>query len=252
MFHNIRLDLDDEVYIYEIDLKGHMVHYQLYEAYKIIDLSAPIINHVGSWPSSLSLNLVKEDKNDRRANLRVSVQKIIYEINQSLILIIQGITLSVTSQHNMPYVSLMKNGDGELQLHNGKFVEVFKELSDRLNFSYTVINPPDGEWGVLKEDGTWSGMVGQLETKKVDLAVTDFTITEQRNRVMTFSTPLDEIYHAIIIQNPVNTYHFEAYTSPLTNLTWLILLAWIIATPPILFIVARCIIYKSMLCATTK
>ena len=156
--------------------------------------------------------------------------------------------MSVTSQPSMTYVSLIKNGDGALQLRNGIFVEVFKELSHRLNFSFTVVNPPDGEWGVLKGDGTWSGMVGQLETKKVDIAVTDFTITEQRSRVMKFSTPLDEIYCAIIIQNPVNTYHFEAYTSPLTNVTWLILLAWIIATPPILFIVSRCIICKSMLC----
>ena len=112
----------------------------------------------------------------------------------NLNLIIQGITLSVTSQPSMPYVSLIKNGDGALQLRNGIFVEVFKELSHRLNFSYTVVNPPDGEWGVLKGDGTWSGMVGQLETKKVDIAVADFTITEQRSRVMKFSTPLDEIY----------------------------------------------------------
>ena len=56
---------------------------------------------------------------------------------------------------------------------------------------------------------------------------------------MTFSTPLEEIYHAVFIENPVNTFHFYAYTSPLTNLTWLILLAWIMATPPILFLVAR-------------
>ena len=82
MFHGVRLDLDDEVYIYEIDLKGPMAHYQLYEAYKIIDLSAPIINHIGSWSGSLSLNLVKDDKNDRRANLRVSLQRIKYEKNK--------------------------------------------------------------------------------------------------------------------------------------------------------------------------
>ena len=56
---------------------------------------------------------------------------------------------------------------------------------------------------------------------------------------MTFSTQLDQIYHAVFIQNPVNSFHYYAYTSPLTNLTWLILLAWIAVTPPILFLVAR-------------
>ena len=56
---------------------------------------------------------------------------------------------------------------------------------------------------------------------------------------MTFSTPLDQIYHVVFIPNPVNTLNYYAYTSPLTNLTWLIFLAWITATPPILFLVAR-------------
>ena len=70
--------------------------------------------------------------------------------------------------------------------------------------------------------------------------MTDFTVTEQRSEVITFSTPLDQVYHAIIIQNPINAYNYEAYTSPLTTITWLMFLVWIIATPPILFIVSRC------------
>ena len=76
--------------------------------------------------------------------------------------------------------------------------------------------------------------------------MTDFTVTAERSRVMTFSTPLDEIYHAIIIQNPINTYHYEAYTDPFTTTTWSMLLAWVIATPPIMFIVSRCYHSKVM------
>ena len=146
----------------------------------------------------------------------------------------------------MPYNSLVQHDNGELGLNTGIFVDVFKELSQRLNFSYTVTKPPDGEWGVLKSDGSWSGMVGQLETKEVDLAVADFTVTEERSKAITFSNPLDDIYHAIIIQNPVNAYNYEAYTSTLTNGTWLMILAWIIATSPILFIASRCDINLSL------
>ena len=68
----------------------------------------------------------------------------------------------------MPYVSLSDNGAGELQINSGIFGDVFNRLSQVLNFSYTVINPSDGEWGSVKIDGTWSGMVGQLATKTVD------------------------------------------------------------------------------------
>ena len=69
----------------------------------------------------------------------------------------------------MPYIGLTKNENGEFLLYNGMFVEVFKELSKLLNFTYTVTTPTDGQWGVRKDDGTWSGMVGQLETKTVDI-----------------------------------------------------------------------------------
>ena len=165
----------------------------------------------------------------------------------------------------MPYVGLSENG---LQITTGSFGEIFLELSHQLNFSFTVTNPPDGEWGRLKDDGTWSGMVGQLETKAVDFgkedirkvsvflsetepshnfstAVTDFTITKERSEVMTFSNPLDQIYHAVMIQNPINKYNFEAFTSPLAGLTWLMLLLWIVVTPPILFIASRYTAFNS-------
>ena len=75
-------------------------------------------------------------------------------------------------------------------------------------------------------------------------AVTDFTITKERSRVITFSHPLDQIYYVVVIRNPVNTYHFEAYTSTLADTTWLMLLVWMIATPPVLFIVSRYIAHS--------
>ena len=79
--------------------------------------------------------------------------------------------MRVTTLDNMPYVGLSSNDNGEIILERGIFVDVFKELSRLLNFSYTTIVPSDGEWGVLKDDGTWSGMVGQLHNKSVDFGM---------------------------------------------------------------------------------
>ena len=56
---------------------------------------------------------------------------------------------------------------------------------------------------------------------------------------MTFSTPLDQIYHAIFIQNPAKAYNYKAYTSELSNVAWSAIIFWIIFTSPILFVVAR-------------
>ena len=71
----------------------------------------------------------------------------------------------------MPYIGLTHNEMGEVHLQNGMFVDIFKELSKLLNFSYHAIEPPDGQWGAMKSDGKWSGMVGQLEEKVVDFGM---------------------------------------------------------------------------------
>ena len=71
----------------------------------------------------------------------------------------------------MPFNGLRQSDNGKTILDRGIFVEVFKELERLLNFSYTTIVPPDGEWGALKDDGTWSGMVGQLHNKRVDFGM---------------------------------------------------------------------------------
>ena len=74
----------------------------------------------------------------------------------------------------MPYVGLRQSDNGKIILDRGIFADVFRELSRMLNFSYNTIMPPDGEWGAMRDDGTWSGMVGQLHTKMVDLACSSF------------------------------------------------------------------------------
>ena len=71
------------------------------------------------------------------------------------------------------------------------------------------------------------------------LAVTDFTVTEPRSHVMTFSSALDQIYHAVFIQNPAKAYNYRAFTSQLTNAAWLACSVFMIATPPVLYICAR-------------
>ena len=79
--------------------------------------------------------------------------------------------MRVTTLHSMPNVGLNFSGSGSAILDRGIFVDIFKELSNLLNFSYITTVPPDGKYGALKDDGTWSGMVGQLDTKMVDLGI---------------------------------------------------------------------------------
>ena len=46
-----------------------------------------------------------------------------------------------------------------------------KIFQDVFNFTYTIQKPGDGEWGVEQADGQWSGMVGMLSRKEIDIGI---------------------------------------------------------------------------------
>ena len=43
---------------------------------------------------------------------------------------------------------------------------VFQKI---LNFTYDLTKPPDGQWGSLQSDMSWTGMVGMLNRGEIDI-----------------------------------------------------------------------------------
>lgn len=71
-FHGVDMDLDDEIYIYEMDTMKKRRSYELYEVYKIFDDGTPQMNKVGDWYTDTKiLNFTNKDKNIRRRDLKV-------------------------------------------------------------------------------------------------------------------------------------------------------------------------------------
>ena len=145
----------------------------------------------------------------------------------------------MTAKHSMPHIGITTNEEGYATLKEGIFVDLFLKLRDVLNFTYTAYESPDKQWGTLRENGSWTGVVGELETKRADIALSGLMVTQARSQVMTYSAKMDEVFNVIFIQNPSAGLHLLAYLDPLTPHSWFSILVWIVATAPILFIVAR-------------
>ena len=108
-----------------------------------------------------------------------------------------------------------------------------------MNFTYTLIKPLDGQWGSIQPDGTWSGMVNLLANQEIDIATTDFTVTQERSDVMTFASPITQIYHTLFIKNPAENFNFMAYIEPLHWFAWIGLFVLLVTVPPILYVAIR-------------
>ena len=122
---------------------------------------------------------------------------------------------------------------------DGMFAEVFFSLQEIMNFTFTLTQPPDMQWGTLQPDGSWSGMVNLLQTQQVDFAASDFTVTRARSEVITFALPITQIYHSLFIQNPSGTFNYLAYFEPLHYLTWIAVGTFCLVTPPFMFLTAK-------------
>ena len=140
-------------------------------------------------------------------------------------------------------------------------------LQEIMNFTFTLTQPPDGQWGAEKDDGiNWTGMVGMLQHGELDIgpknnnaplfpisisslsvvpAATDFTVTVERSAVMTFAEPITQIYHSLFIKNPAGTPNYTAYVEPLHWMTWMVVAILIVLTPPLLFMAVRYVLLRA-------
>ena len=192
---------------------------QFWEVYKVSANTPMRIGNTGNWSEASGIVLASEqNRNQRLKDL-------------------QGLHLKIASKVSKPYINNMvpKNGIG-YQL-DGLFADVFFNLQALLNFTYTVEKPLDGEWGSRLSNDSWTGMVGMLIRKEIDVAVTDFTITMERSPYMTFSEPIQTYYHTLFIKNPSETFNYLAYVEPMSYLSWTCLASFCLLVPPLLCLI---------------
>lgn len=109
-----------------------------------------------------------------------------------------------------------------------------------MNFTYDLMKPPDGEYGVIQANGTWSGMVGMLSRGEIDIAPTDFTVTAERSTVMTFAYPITYIHHSLFIKTPTSeSLYYSTYFDPIQGKSWALIFGFTVIAPAVLFVTMR-------------
>jgi hypothetical protein len=77
----------------------------------------------------------------------------------------------------------MQHYISKLQTFSGFYFQLFTMIQEKLNFSYSMVMSPDDSYGVLDEDGNWTGLVGMLHNNEADICINDMTITMERAKV---------------------------------------------------------------------
>ncbi|GJQ86667.1 hypothetical protein Trydic_g7852 [Trypoxylus dichotomus] len=138
---------------------------------------------------------------------------------------LQNLSFTVITALTEPYGMLTDSQEslaGNAR-YEGFAIDLIHELSLIEKFNYTFIIREDKSNGSKnKTTQTWDGMIGDLINKKADLAITDLTITSEREEAVDFTTPFMNLGISILYQKPQKAPpNFFSFAEPFAIEVWL-------------------------------
>ncbi|XP_022255831.1 probable glutamate receptor [Limulus polyphemus] len=101
---------------------------------------------------------------------------------------------------------------------------------------YKLYTPPDGHWGHIGPDGKWTGMVGMVYRKEADIAISDISMTIQRERVIDFTYPYFIDPTSFLTQAPTEKPRALAIIRPFTYEVWISIGVALVVTSLIVYL----------------
>uniref|UniRef100_A0A905RZW6 Lig_chan-Glu_bd domain-containing protein n=1 Tax=Stomoxys calcitrans TaxID=35570 RepID=A0A905RZW6_STOCA len=164
----------------------------------------------------------------------------------------RNITLDIITIHSPPWQILKKDSKGKIIEHSGIVMEILKELSRMLNFSYVLhdasaIDPHDELHNQNETDGLLGSLtyiipyqvVEMLQANKFFMAAVAATVDDPDKKHFNYTIPISVQKYSFISRRPDEVSRIYLFTAPFTLETWASLVGVIIITSPILFIINR-------------
>ncbi|KAF8763753.1 Glutamate receptor ionotropic like protein [Argiope bruennichi] len=127
----------------------------------------------------------------------------------------QLITVAVLPIPNI--LDVENREEKRLNGYEGRFLHA---ILTGLGFQFDIVEAKDGQYGSLKADGNWTGMVGMVHRGEADLAFTTLAITEQRTEIIDFSPTYENVAPTFAYKKPGVTLPLFAYLYPFDIIVW--------------------------------
>ncbi|CAG2195718.1 GRID1 [Mytilus edulis] len=109
---------------------------------------------------------------------------------------------------------------------------------------YEITQPLDGKWGAQMENGSWNGLIGQLERRDVDLVAAPVAVQISRENVVDFTIPYYYDAPAILLKKPdPNAKKWRTLIDPLSEYVILCIFIFLPVISLFLFFFEKCTPY---------
>ncbi|XP_063399364.1 glutamate receptor ionotropic, delta-1-like [Mytilus trossulus] len=150
-----------------------------------------------------------------------------------------GFNMRKLEARTLPWPPFVKF-DNKTKQYSGISIELVKQLADGLNFTYDIKEPPDGHWGIPLDDGSWTGMVGQLQRREIDFVAAPLTVQAQREMVIDFTHPYHHETAVILMKTPdENASQWTRLLDPLSPMVFLCIGIALLITSFFIFILEK-------------
>ncbi|XP_053993470.1 glutamate receptor ionotropic, kainate 2-like [Hylaeus volcanicus] len=207
----------------KFDTAGFRSDFQL----DVLRLGENGLKKIGTWNSTNSVKWQPES-NPPKSEMEFSLQ------NKTFIILI-----SITHPYGMLKESAdMMTGNDR---YEGFGIDIIQELSKMLGFNYTFEVQADSVYGSFShKTKKWTGMLGKIIEGTADLAITDLTITSEREAAVDFTMPFMNLGISILYQKPTKTPpSLFSFLSPFSSGVWLYLMLAYISVSLVLFVIGR-------------
>ncbi|CAL4135189.1 unnamed protein product, partial [Meganyctiphanes norvegica] len=128
--------------------------------------------------------------------------------------------LTVCAETWNPWMRIKEGEDGEMN-YSGIMFNVLEFLAEAMNFTYTMVRPPDGLWGVGFPNGSWNGQLGMVKRREVDLALGPFAFNWERHHfACEFTQPVFIDYESVFVRRQRIESDLAGLIKPYTWQTW--------------------------------
>ena len=154
--------------------------------------------------------------------------------------------IRITTVNSPPHLEIHQLPNGSYR-YEGYLLDVWNIVAEELHLRYRIDSPADGSYGDQDENGTWSGMVGELAYGRADVALTWLYRRSDRAKVIEYLDPVatEEFSETFYISKnlgettDISASLYQSLLKPLDTSVWWSLLASIFLLSIVLRIILR-------------
>ncbi|KAI8493781.1 hypothetical protein Bbelb_287020 [Branchiostoma belcheri] len=133
---------------------------------------------------------------------------------------LRGKRLRAVTILEAPYMMKKENEKGELEF-SGFVKDIVDQLSENMRFEYEMYVVRDGTYGTLTENGTWTGLIGEVIEGRADVAFAPVTISSEREQVVDFTNPFMDLGAGLLLKKPITEgTNVFAFLEPFRSTVW--------------------------------